>query len=381
MEKRALIVTALAGFVRSFLTHDIQLLQKMGYEVHCAANKDHPGAEGIDEYFRKNHVIFHQVPFSSNQPLSSETIVAYKEIKKFIKKEHLDVVHCHTPIAGAICRLACRKQQNSGLKVLYTTHGFYFHKDSGKKSWLLFRTIEDFLSRFTDAIITINKEDSENAKKMHCAQVYHINGVGVDTERFRNVEIDRDAYRISIGVAADELMVLAVGELSERKNQKVVIEALGKLQLQNVVFVHCGNAMNKSGTTNALVKLAQEKQVRMLLLGFRKDTPQICRCADIGTISSTREGLGLAGIEMLASGLPVVASRVHGILDYMQDGVNGYLADPYSPDEFAEAIRKLAEKQNRAAMKEKCIESAKDYDKSISFRQMEDIYHKVLISE
>jgi len=378
MGKKALIVTALAGFVRSFLTHDIQLLQSMGYEVHCAANQRHPGADGIEEYFKNNHVEFHQVNFSSYKPFSFETLDAYKEIKKIIDENHFDAVHCHTPIAGAVCRWACRRQRKSGMKVIYTTHGFYFHKGSSKKTWLVFRNIEDFMSRYTDAIITINNEDYENAKLMHCNKVYHINGVGVDTQKFNNVKIDRDEYRKSIGVEKDELMVLAVGELSERKNQKVVIEALGKLQLPNVVFVHCGNAMNSSATTEKLIKLAEENRVKMILLGLRNDIPQICHCADIGTISSTREGLGLAGIEMLASGLPVVASRVHGILDYMQDGVTGFLADPYDANEFAEGIQKLLDSKIRQKMSESCKERALLFDKNVSYSQMETIYKEVL---
>lgn len=378
MEKKALIVTALAGFVRSFLTQDIQLLQSMGYEVHCAANKKHPGAEGIEDYFKKQNLVFHQVGFSSNKPLSWETLDAYREIKKIINENHFDVVHCHTPIAGAVCRWACRRQHKVGMKVIYTTHGFYFHKGASMKSWLIFRNIEAYMSRFTDAIITINQEDFKNAKMMHCNKVYHINGVGVDTKRFKELEIDRNAYRASIGVSSDELMILSVGELSERKNQKVVLEALGQLKLSNSVFVHCGNAMNAAGTTEKLEAIAKENNIRMILLGLRNDIPHICHCADIGTISSTREGLGLAGIEMLAAGLPIVASRVHGILDYMQDGVNGYLANPYSVDEFSLGISRLIDTQKRNRMRKACQESVLKFDKKVSYHQMREIYNLIL---
>lgn len=378
MEKKALIVTALAGFVRSFLTHDIQLLKSMGYEVHCAANKRHPGAEGIEDYFKENNVIFHQVGFSSNKPLSWETLDAYREIKKIINENHFDVVHSHTPIAGAVCRWACRRQHKAGMKVIYTTHGFYFHKGSSKKSWLIFRNIEAYMSQYTDAIITINQEDYRNAKKMHCDKVYHINGVGVDTKRFRELEIDRSAYRESIGVSPNELMILSVGELSERKNQKVVLEALGQLNLSNLVFVHCGNAMNAAATTEKLKMIAKQNNIRMIFLGLRNDIPQICHCADIGTISSTREGLGLAGIEMLASGLPIVASRVHGILDYMQDGVNGYLADPYNVDEFSLGITRLIDTQKRNQMRLICQDSVLKFDKKVSYNQMCKIYDLIL---
>ena len=376
--KKVLIVTALAGFFRSFLTHDILLLQSMGYEVHCAANISHPGSEGMIEYFDNHNIVFHNISFSSYKPLSKETIKATKELKLLLQNYSFDVVHCHTPIAGAITRWLCRKQRKKGLKVIYTTHGFYFHKYSSKKAWIIFGTIEKIMSRFCDAIITINNEDYHNAIKMHCDKVFHINGVGVDTKRFHIKEFDRNEYRQKLGIPENALVILAVGELSERKNQKIIIEALGKLHLPDVLFVHCGNAMNKASTKDLLVELADELDVNFMMLGLRKDIPQICQCADIGTISSKREGLGLAGIEMLASGLPLVASRVHGILDYMEDGINGYLADPNNADEFALGISKLVDKNKRASMREACIKSAEPFDIECSYKQMRDIYTELL---
>ena len=164
--KKALIVTALAGFARSFLSNDMRILQNMGYEVHCAANKNHPGADNIEDYFADIGVIFHQIGFTSSDPLSHETLTALRQFRKLVQGIYFELVHCHTPIAGAVCRWACRKQRNQGTKILYTTHGFYFHRTSGKKAWWVYRTIEDWMSRYSDAIITINHEDYENAKKM-----------------------------------------------------------------------------------------------------------------------------------------------------------------------------------------------------------------------
>ncbi|MDK0774451.1 glycosyltransferase [Clostridium perfringens] len=378
MKKKVLVVTALAGFFRSFLTNDIKILQNMGYEVHCAANVLHPGSEGMNEYFKQNNIIFHQIDFSSNKPFSKQTFLAYKQLKNLINNDYFDVVHCHTPIVSVLGRWCCRKLRKEGMRVIYTTHGFYFHQGSSRKSWIIFHSIEKFMSRFCDAIITINCEDYENAKKMHCKNVFHINGVGVDTDRFANVNINREEYRKSIGIANNEIVVLSIGELSERKNQKVVIEAIGNLNNSNIVLVHCGNAMNSEATTKQLIDLAKRKNVKLILLGLRKDIPEICKCADIGTISSTREGLGLAGIEMLASGLPLVGSKVHGILDYVVNEVNGFLANPYDSNEFTEGIRKLLDKNTHEKLSAACYESVLKFDIKNSYAQMEEIYKYLL---
>ena len=373
-KKKALIVTALAGFIRSFLTNDIKILQEMGYEVHCAANIDHAGAEGMAEYFQKMNVIFHQIEFSSNKPISKETVIAYKQVARLIKKTRFSLIHCHTPIAGAITRVAARKKKKSGMKVIYTTHGFYFHKHSSKKTWLVFRTIEDLMSRYSDAIITINHEDYSNAKKMHCSNVYYIPGVGVDTKRFSDVIVGRDEYRKKIGVEKEDFLILAVGELSHRKNHQIIIKALGKVKIPNAVFMICGNAMNSANTKDELEKLAKQENVDLRLMGLRKDIAEICKCADVGVMPSIREGLGLSGIEMLASGLPVVASDVHGIVDYIKDGQDGYLCNPLNENEFAEAINKLVPSSVRNSMKKDCVALSKAFDKKNSYEKMKKIY-------
>lgn len=376
--KKALIVTAFAGFIKSFLDNDIMLLQEMGYEVHCAANKYHAGAEEIDDYFEKKKIIFHQIDFSSNKPISRETLVSYKQISDLLKKYYFDVIHSHTPIAGAVTRLACRRQRKQGSIIIYTTHGFYFHKYSSKKTWLIFYSIEDLMSRYSDAIITINYEDYYNAKLMHCKKVYHIPGVGVDTKRFSDTLIDRDMYRRKIGIKKEDLLILAIGELSHRKNHQIIIKALSRAKLPNVVFMICGNAMTEDNTKSELEEMAKRLNVDLRLMGLRDDIPQICKSADIGVMPSSREGLGLAGIEMLAAGLPVVASNVHGIVDYINDGENGYLC-PYNDSlAFAKAISKLQTKDVRESMRKKCMKSAQSFDKEYSYRKMKKIYEELL---
>lgn len=376
--KKALIVTAFARFVKSFLTNDILILQSMGYEVHCAANIHHAGAECMDEYFKEMNVVFHQIDFSSSKPISKETYISYREMKKLFNEIQFDVVHCHTPIAGAIARMAGKKQRKQGCKMLYTTHGFYFHKYSSKKTWLIFHTIEDFMSKYTDAMITINHEDYKNAKDMHCKNVYYIPGVGVDTKKFKDVDIDRKAYRKKIGIRDEELLVLAVGELSHRKNHQIVVKALAEANIPNAVFMICGNAMTSANTKIELEELADKLGVDLRLMGLRDDIPQICNCADVGVMPSTREGLGLSGIEMLAAGLPVVASRVHGIVDYIVDGEDGYLCAPDDEHAFAQAIIKLKNEEKRKSMANKCISIARKFDKVYSYKKMRDIYEELL---
>ncbi|MDD6847787.1 MAG: glycosyltransferase [Oscillospiraceae bacterium] len=378
-EKKILIVTALTGFIRAFILDDIKILQSMGYTVDCAANGelDDRTIEDNREFFKNIGVNFFHIPFSSNNPFSKSTLKSYKAFRKIIKNTHYDAVHIHTPIPGVVCRTALmfkRKQT----KIIYTTHGFYFHKYSSKKTWLVFHTIEKVMSRFTHCIITINNEDFNNAKKMHCKNVYHINGVGVETSKYENIEIDRREYRRKLGIQDNEIALLSVGELSDRKNHKIVIEAMNKLKDLPLVYLICGRINKNSGTYTELKQLSDNLGVRVIFLDYRRDIPEISKSCDIGALPSTREGLGLAGIEMLAAGLPLVASNVHGIVDFAVDGQTAYTANPYSEDEFAQAIKKLSDKDLREKMRDNCISKAKEFDMAISHKQRKEIYENIL---
>ena len=238
--------------------------------------------------------------------------------------------------------MATRRKRKRGCVVVYTTHGLTFPKGSSLKTKIVYGSVEWFCSWMTDGIITINWEDYAQMKKMRCKNVYHINGVGVDTSRYHECQIDRETYRKSLGLSENDIAILEVGELSTRKNHKVIIDALEKLADQRYVFLICGKAMSNLGTYDFLKKYA----------------PEINRCADIAVLPSLREGLGLAGIEALASGVPVVGSDVQGIKDYVVDGETGYLCAPTDADAFAEKIKLLSDREVRSSMQKACVEKA-----------------------
>ncbi len=380
--KNALIVANLGGFA-SFLLDDIDILQGMGYKVTFAANGDKLAWEDTKQALQERNVEFMQVEFDSQNPLAKRNISAFRQLAKHLKSVQYDLIHCHTPIAGLVTRFAAASCRKKGTKVLYTTHGFAFTDQSSWKQKALYRTMEDVGSFFCDGIITINQEDYRNAKKLHCRQVHYIHGMGVDVDKFSKAADSRAEYRALLGVEEQDVLVMSVGELSTRKNHKIIIEALAQIpEKERFVYAICGNGID-GGTGELLRSLAEEKKVRLKLLGFRRDIPQLMSCADIGAIPSIREGLGLAGIESLAVGVPVVGSAVQGIRDYIEDGKNGFLCDAYDAEGFARAILKLSalDQQQRLEMKKDCIRAAKRFDKKIAYQEKAAIYRQFLLPD
>lgn len=365
--KKILFVTTISNTINAFLIPHIELLVKQGHKVDIACNI----IKEIDPKIIKLGCKIFNIEFQRS-PLKKENYTAYRKIKRIVLSEGYDLVHVHTPIASFLTRLACRNITN--IKLLYTAHGFHFFKGAPLKNWLLYYPLEWWVARYTDVLITINKEDYTRAKKSFKAgRVEYIPGVGLDTKKFRQVVVDKLAKRREIGVPEDAFVVLSVGELNKNKNHETVIKAVAKLNNPNVYYVICGQGPLENYLKNLTKELGLEKQVK--LLGYRKDIAEICKMADVFALPSKREGLGLAALEAMASGLPIVTSNVHGIVDYSIDGVTGYTCSPMDVDGFAEQIGKLAmNSQDCLRMGAHNAESVKKYDLYKIIKYLEYIY-------
>lgn len=381
--RKVLIVASVVSFIEWFNKENVEYLRKdKQCELHIACNFDYmddTDEERTRAYIKKisnEDVVLHNIHFARS-PFCSTNIRCYKELKHIIDSEHFDLIHVHTPTVSILTRIAARKARKHGTIVMYTCHGFHFHNAAPKKNWLLYYPVERFLSRYCDYIVTINKEDYQRAQTFHAPNVRYIPGVGVDLKRIFECQVDRESYKQSIGIPNDGVLLLSIGEMINRKNHKVIVRALAKVNNPNLYYAICG----KGPLKDYLQNLARELGVadRILFLGFRKDIPELCNTADISAFPSKIEGLGLAGIEAMAAGVPLVSSNVHGILDYVIDGETGYAIAPSDVDGFAKAISTLAsDKRLREKMKPACIEAVQPFDIHNALRTMWNIYDEIL---
>jgi len=377
MDKQALIVANTGGFC-SFLLHDIDLLHKKGYRVTVAANGKNHSWEDTRQKLETRGLTLRQVDFDGRSPLAKENYLAARQMRQLLKENQYELIHCHTPVVGLVTRLLVGKYRRKGTKVLYTTHGFAFTRYSSRKERLLYRTIETLGARRCDGIITINREDFAAAKQLGCRQVFYIPGVGLDIQKYSQVDIDRQTMRKNLGIGEDQLLVLSVGEICQRKNHGIVIDALAQLpDKDRYVLMICGSGV-ETELGQQLRESADKQGVKLMLMGFRHDIPQLTHCSDMGVIPSLREGLGMAGLQSLCAGIPLVGSRVQGICDYIEEGKTGFLCHPQNAAAFAEGIRRLSDPAVRAAMAPACREMAQRFRMETSVRSMEAIYGTLL---
>lgn len=381
--KKALLVANAASMIKLFNQSNIAILQSMDYEIHVACNLGEGNTISAEEVTRAvkeweaRGIYVHQIDVPRN-PVPQKMATAYRQLKALIRQEKFSLIHCHTPVVSVLTRMAAAKSRaRRHTRIIYTAHGFHFFKGVPLKNWLLYYPAEKICSYFTDDLITINREDYDIAeKKFSSAKNHYLPGVGVDTTVFSPDGMTaeaRSALRAGIGVEEGCCMILSVGELIPRKNYYTAIEAIAQLDPSKIRYVICG----QGELLSEIQAYANARGVggSVIFLGYRNDIPQICSCADVFLHTSYQEGLPVAVMEAMASGIPIVASRIRGNVDLIEDGVNGFLCDPNDADGFADRIRKILDDPGLAEEFRKIgLEKIKQHDKKRIAEKMRCIY-------
>ena len=159
--KKILYITNISYGVSSFSVAAVASAKTLGYRFFLAGNFSGASSEKIKNDEEEFGVKIINIDLARS-PYSPKNITAYKQLIDFVKKENIDYIHCNTPVGGLLGRLAGKKCKVK--KVIYQAHGFHFYKGAPLKNWLIYYPIERWLAHYTDAIITINKEDYERAQ-------------------------------------------------------------------------------------------------------------------------------------------------------------------------------------------------------------------------
>lgn len=365
MKKVFFTATVAKTHINVFHLPYLKWFKGQGYEVHVAAKNDFINEPCIipncDKFYDINFARF---------PFSKVNIKAYKQLKKIITENDYDIIHCHTPVAGVLTRLAARNCKNT--TVIYTAHGFHFFKGAPLLNWLIYYPVERFCAMFTDKLITINKEDYERAmqfKLRNNGNVYYVPGVGIDIEKIRNTKVDVQQKKKELGIPENIPVLLSVGELNKNKNHIVVLNALSKLQDKRFIYLICGRGTLKEYLEEKIKELRLNNNVK--LLGYRNDITEILKIANLFIFPSKREGLPVSLIEAMAADLPAIVSNVRGNRDLINK------ENLFEPDD-ADALVRLIEKQldNIENSKRSKVEykNLEQYSLKNVLKQMAEIY-------
>lgn len=347
MKKVLFAATVVKTHIMEFHIPYLKMFKEAGWETAVASRNDYAKPEEcVIPYCDR----YYDVPFVRN-PFHPTNIAALRQLTRIIDEGEYDIIHCHTPVGAMLTRIAARKARKKGTKVLYTVHGLHFYTGAPAINWLLYYPEERALARMTDILITINKEDYERAKHFKAGRVAYVPGVGIDLNRFNaGSGTDRAAKRKEIGIGEEEFVLLSVGELIPRKNHRVVLEALKILkdrgEADGIRYVICGSGKLEEELKAAAREAGLEETVKFL--GYRTDVNEIYRCCDLFVFMSKQEGLPVALMEAMATGLPAVCTGIRGNTDLIDNKKSGEIIED-SAEALAGAITELLGKPETLA--------------------------------
>lgn len=402
-EKNALIVSSVASMIDQFNIPNIKLLLELGYNVDVATNfvkgstcSDKKIAElytCLDEL----HVDCYQIDFDRKVTDVKTVFTAFKQLNDVVKGKAVPTnslryhrinqaegsvytfIHSHSPIGGVVGRIIAHR---NGIKSIYTAHGFHFYDGAPKKNWLVYYPIEKALSWITDVLITINKEDYHRAQsKFHAKKVVYIPGVGVDTGKYQVNPSRHDKNRVGIrnkyGIPQDAFVLISVGELNRNKNHETIIKAMQHITEKDIYYMICGQGEKEADYKKLIRKSGLQNKV--LLVGFQSNIVPYYDSSDCFVFPSRREGLGLAALEAMSMGLPLITSYVGGIKEYSKSNVTGYnIKNPDDYIGFRNAILKMYNMQDREKLSNNVIEISKRYSIDKVNCIIKDIYYNFI---
>jgi len=263
-------------------------------------------------------------------------------LRRVIQEEGIQLVHTHGSKDSWAAALATRSI-SSQILVLRTRHNI-FKVSRHPLNRLLYRQLTDHVVAISQHIM-----DSFTADGFLPERRLSLIHTGVEVEQYQP-GIDGSYIRAELDIPPDEPLIGTIASLIPHKGQAVLLEAAALMLQQgrpvNVLLVGGCHSTGRKPLEEQAQRLGIGSRLR--LQRFRQDIPQILAALDVFVLPSLQEGLGTAAIEALAMERPVVATRVGGIPDVIQDGVTGLLVPPGDPQSLAQAILRLLDNRELA---------------------------------
>lgn len=243
-----------------------------------------------------------------------------------------------------------------------------------------FKWAEQFLAHYTDAIITMNKEDFDSACQFHLrnnGKVYKNPGVGVDTSNFQNICIDKEKYRNEFNIPKNAFVGIGVGDVVERKNYKCAIKAIYECHNPLIHYIICGNGPQIESLKLFTQELGIESQIH--IAGYRKDVRELLFFADFFLFCSKQEGLPRSMMEAMSAGLPCIVSEIRGHIDLIENDCGGKIVPSNDATGFSKAIIDLLnDKDKMQKYSDYNLERIKEFDTNNVYKSLLNIYKDII---
>ena len=320
------------GGRREVIVNLAAALERMGERCRIAVLGDDPGPDGEGPS---------AVDCLNRRSLADRR--ALRRLADLCRRERIDVIHAHDAASQFWAALVRLRHPRIAPAALMT---FHRSLDIESATWRD-RLRNQIACALTGAVATVSQERRRqfvSTNHVRTGKVVCIPN-GIDVDRFRPRPDVRAEVRRELGVADESLVCGAVGHFGREKGLDIVLRGFQRLRLStglsNLRLIIAGDGTAQQRT--ALEQLAASCAGRVTFLGQRTDLARWYQSFDLLLHAPRQEAFGLVAVEAMATGLPVVATRVGGLPEIIRDGETGRLVEADSPAALADAARELVE--------------------------------------
>lgn len=326
-------------------------------------NLHNPHLEAIAEAKRRG---LKTITFTSRGKFDLRTI---RKVRRFLREEKIDILHTHnykTDILGLVAA------KMAGIRTVATAHGY----TGVSRAVSFYEQLDRSALRFFDRVVVVS--DSILPSFPRHKKVVIPNGI--DAHEFSTTSGQRLAVREELGLAARDFVIGTVGRLSKEKNQKLLLQVTGVLVTRcpylKVLIVGAGPELENLKGEVTRAKL----EGRVIFAGLRTDMPHLYSAMDVFILPSLTEGVPLTILEAMAAGVPVIATRVGGIPQMIEEGETGLLVPPQNERALQEKIESLIrDSALRSQLSRQALEMVKEkYSVEIMGKEYRKVYDAVL---
>ena len=358
-------------------------LARLGVDVNILTSN--PGTEDIVDHHEgyrihyvgptKNKLSGTHIPELARFAL---TIIYYSET--VLKRIQPNLLHCFFTLPSGSCGLYCKKVFN----VPYITSalgadvpGFNIGDWRLDVYHALTKPLSKSIWNNSSYIVANSHSLQETCKEFSPKQEIEMISNGVDTELFYP-DKNKDSK-------TNEVQLLFISRLMPQKGIDILIKAchiLNKRGITNYKLTIVGEGHLKDLMFSLIDEYNLKEKINYLGWKDLEELPEIYRRADVFILPSVMEGMSSVVLQAMASGLPIVASRVKGFEEVLEENVNGLFAEYNNPGEFANAIEKLIESAElREKMSQKSLEKSKLFSWESIAKKYLEFYEKTVLKK
>lgn len=320
-------------------------LEPRGYETTLVAGSLARGEDSMAFLAERLDIPVRTIPELQREVSPIDDARSVRRMREIIRELRPHILHTHTAKAGAIARAAALVSGAARPAILvHTFHGHVLKGYFDPVRTAFFKEVERSLARVTDALVAVSPEvrDELVAAGIAPREKFSVIRLGIPLEeRLGDATADLD-YRRLYGISESAFVVGWVGRMTDVKDTDAVLEIVRAARDRGLeaVLVMVGDGPDRV----RLEQLAHDIGIARstFFVGYQPEVAGYYRLFDAFLLPSVNEGTPVSAIEALASGTPVVATRVGGVPDVVRDGEDGFLFEPGDTDDAAERLALLA---------------------------------------